>query len=259
MKKDAGINDIPEKITVGVLPYVEKYDLQNDQLLIHFTTDAIVQIDLETFLSKNNLEKFQVNGKNSFARYSSRKNLRPNKADEPTLPIWVRLKQPVRGPYQIQKFLNKFLVDNSTIVRLVTPIYYLVGQGEQTASSPTDSLVIRFEENIDDKKIKEMIGELEADHNLLYDGDLSQKLKPFHYFRVKNPVDFQKGELRYIGIKKKISSVQGIASVNFEWIAVNGYLFSLADDPYLSSQWNLRQIQAPIQSGDVLRTVANSK
>ena len=256
--KHAGINDIPEKIIVGIAPYLEKYDLQNDQFLIHFATGAIVQIDLETFLSKNDLEKFQVNGKNSFARHSSRKNLRPSKVEEPTLPIWVRLKQPIQGPNQIQKFLSKFLADNSTIVRFVTPIYYLEGQGEQTASSPTDSLVIKFEENIDQKKIKEMIGELEAQYSLEYDEELSQNLKPFHYFRVNNPVDLQKGELTYIGIKKKVSSVPGIASVNFEWIAVNGYLLSMADDPYLASQWNLRQIHAPIQSGDVSRTVTNS-
>ena len=77
--KHAGINDIPEKIIVGIAPYLEKYDFQNDQFLIHFATGAIVQIDLETFLLKNDLEKFQVNGKNSFARHSSRKNLRPSK------------------------------------------------------------------------------------------------------------------------------------------------------------------------------------
>ncbi len=104
--KHAGINDIPEKIIVGIAPYLEKYDLQNDQFLIHFATGAIVQIDLETFLSKNDLEKFQVNGKNSFARHSSRKNLRPSKVEEPTLPIWVRLKQPIQGPNQIQKFFS---------------------------------------------------------------------------------------------------------------------------------------------------------
>jgi subtilisin family serine protease len=258
MKKNTGINDLPEKITVGVTPYLEKYDLQDDQLLIHFTTDAMVQIDLETFLLKNKLEKFQVDGKKTFARNSSEKTLRTSKLVEPALPVWVRLKQPVQGPYQLQKFLNEFLVANSTIVRIVTPIYYLEGQGEQTASSPTDSLVIKFDKNIDEKKIEEMIGDLEANYDLQYDEELSKKLKSFHYFRVKNPIDFQKGELSYIGIKKKLSSVEGIASVNFEWIAVNGYLFSFADDPYLSSQWNLRQIQAPIQSGDVFRTMSNS-
>ncbi len=103
-----------------------------------------------------------------------------------------------------------------------------------------------------------MIGELEAQYSLEYDEELSQNLKPFHYFSVNNPVDLQKGELTYIGIKKKVSSVPGIGSVNFEWIAVNGYLLSIADDPYLASQWNLRQIHAPIQSGDVSRTVTNS-
>ena len=70
--------------------------------------------------------------------------------------------------------MSKFLADNSTIVRFVTPIYYLEGQGEQTASSPTDSLAIKFEEDIDQKKIKEMIGELEAQYSLEYIRNVSE-------------------------------------------------------------------------------------
>ena len=241
MNKDTGVNDIPEKLTLGVTPYLETYILQNDQLLIHFIPERLKEMDFEKFLLVNNLELIKADKKDSMSRYSK----------DPTLPAWVRRKD--SHPFQV--FLDSFLTNNSQLIGLVTPVYFLEGQDEHTASSPINFLVIKFKK-LHEEKIKEITENLEQLYKLEYNEQVSESIKPLHYFKVIDPIDFEKRDLTYFGIKKKISKMPEIASVEFEWIAIGGYLLPLADDPYLPSQWNLRQIQAPIQSAGVFRTVA---
>lgn len=60
----------------------------------------------------------------------------------------------VEYAYQIQKFFKEFLLKNSPRVRLVTPVYYLEGQGRNTASSPLDFLLIKFEKGVNEKWVR---------------------------------------------------------------------------------------------------------
>lgn len=232
MSENAGINEIPEKITLGVVPYLETYVVQHDQVLIHFVKEMVEDFDIQQFLVENDLEIISTNRNSSFSRYS----------DDLSIPIWVKLKK----QYRFQEFFKEFLTKNSSLVRLISPVYYSEGQGKYTASSPVDFLLVKFEEGLDDEEVK--IEHLVQAYALEYYKNVSENIRPLHYFRVTKPIDFETGELNYFGARKKISEEPGISSVGFEWIAIGGYLLPLADDPYLNLQWNLNQIQAPIES-----------
>jgi hypothetical protein len=230
----SGSKSLPKKITIGIPPNTETYELNNNELLIQLNKNGITNSDLTSFLMNNELQALPMN-KHSYPLNNSKA---PNF-------VWVRINKPYRG----FEYLKKFLIQNSPQVEMVSPVYFLENHNQNPgmASSPINNLIIKFDHPDSEKTIQYLLKK----YNLKHYSDPDALFKPFHFFKINNPIPTDYNKEDYFSVKESISKEDNIRNVDFEWVSMNGYLGGLDAVPNSTgigfNNWNLTQISLPQQ------------
>lgn len=220
-------------MTIGIPPYTQTYKLQKNQLLIHLDPKkTIIDSRLINFLTQNKLKI--LDDTSPFEETLEEKS--KQKFEKKSNLLWVEIIIYADSNIDLNVFSNN-LIQKNVNIQLITPVYYIENQNESSASSPqVDTLIIRFKQNTNS-----VIQELIKKYNLEYDKIISEYLKPYHSFRIK---DLQpKGFISYFDIKNQISMEESVESVEFDWVKISsGFQSGSSSDTYFQQQWNLQKI-----------------
>jgi subtilisin family serine protease len=215
------MKEYPSRIIVGIPPSRATYNLQNNQLLIHFKED----------LEEERIEKFLDELK-----------LKPLDRKTDTLRVakvrWVEI-----SDAKIHN-LNTSLIETSRNiwklpeVMMVTPVYYLECQDAGSAASPmTNTFVIRFKGKVDRKVINQL-----KDFGLELNRQMSQLLEPYYYFSYKIP---EGDPEKSFEILNRVMEIDNVESVEFDWLKLVTYMQLVPNDTFWANQWNLTRINLP--------------
>ena len=223
-----------DTITIGIPPYTQTYELQKNQLLLHLDPKTITnERRLKKFLFRNKLKI--LDDTSPFEETFDEKFTR-EKFDEKLILLWVEISDDINNSIDLNKYANNLIKENGNI-QLITPVYYIENQSESSASSPQiDTMMIRFKQNTNN-----MIQELVKKYNVEYDKIISEYLKPYHSFKIKNLQS--KGFISYFDIKNQILTEEFVESVDFDWVKIySGFQSGISSDTYFQQQWNLPKI-----------------
>lgn len=214
--------DFPKRLYVGRTDAKIEYELTEDQLLIRVAHDADEQ-DLLTFLCGEGLETFDPP---------------PHiQRCEPTLASsrlrWITLRQ----RFSSMKSVNTLLKERKDIVE-VCPIYYQAGYGKETAATPMfDTLIIQ----ITTDRHEDIIAAL-SKMGLKHNDRMSSLLSPYHFFSI-TPIEGKTTGEQGLDIAKKAATLDGVMSVEFDWLKLETYQV-VPNDPLYTNQWNMKRIAA---------------
>src|SRR5215510_15374495 len=160
----------PQRVVVGIAPYRVTYQLQRDQLLLQFGPQ-LSDTSIDSFL---HAQRLRARSAESISRNVD--TLRAAKMR------WVILPH---APEFLSNFARDLLHQHTEVV-MAAPVYYAENQGPESAASPIpDSLVVQLR----DPEDKETLNYLSEKFGLARNYQMSNLLKPFHYFKLKPTPD----------------------------------------------------------------------
>jgi subtilisin family serine protease len=229
------MNDYPSRIVVGISPHQEVYKLQEDQLLLQFNP-KLDDAQIEKFLRSH---KFKTGPPEA----------KPRNADtlQAAKMRWIFLPDVAESLINIA---NDLLLKNREIA-VITPIYYAEDQGPESAASPIpDVLVVRLR-NPEDNKTLNYLAEK---YGLIHNDQMSDLLKPFHYFRLKHLKETKKSSsISIFDLLDQIANLPGVELAELDWLKLDTYHL-IPTDTLWANQWNMARINLvdawDIQTGD---------
>lgn len=117
----------------------------------------------------------------------------------------------------------------------VLPVYFVEGQGPESAAAPMVESITVLPEGDPDELVRELAG-MGLDH----DAAASGLLAPFHVFAL--PDEATAGQA--FVLLDQVRSTSGVAQAELDWLKLQTYT-TIPNDPLYANQWNLDFIDLP--------------
>jgi hypothetical protein len=219
----------PETIRVGIRPVQATYELQPDQLLIRFGADV----------NDDRIER--VLGRSGLKLRHDRLIDRSDAALRVGRMRWVDTDRLVRS----SEATSEIRQVAEGAIDWIAPVYYIQGQGAESAASPLpDALVVKLRDE-NDKKAQRLVQQGGLDRNPV----MSDLLRPFSYYTVKPDVD-------QIHEMNRIAEIPGVEIVEFDWLKLETYQL-VPSDTFWANQWDQARIGL-VGAWDVQTGTANT-